>query len=319
MMKPVSLEQLLKEETTYVDLYVQLSEKKFVMVAKAGTQTASLARYRDRKVQYLHICYEDMTKLLQQSMTVAGIVLNHNNLSDSAKVVALEQAVTSVYRSFESFGFNDQTVAHARLVTEATTTMCLGHSDLQKIVAQMSHLQNPMHRHSLLVSAICAMLGIAMGYTVPATLEKLSLGGFLHDIGKSKLPSDIVDKPVERLTKDEVDIYKSHVDLGFNMSQLVRDLPSDVVLMIHEHHELADGSGYPRRIKDLLMSPFGRIASVANAFAEQVLLHSENPTHNDVEAVVHHMCTRSSHLYNREVLKALKILVNERTALAQAS
>ncbi len=318
MMKPVSLEQLLREETTYVDLYVQLSEKKFVMVAKAGTQTASLARYRDRKVQYLHLRYDDLTKLLHHSMTVAGVTLNHQNLSDSSKVVALEQALTSVYRNFDTFGFNDQTVAHARVVTEATMTMCLAHSELQKLVEQMSHLQNPLHRHSLLVSALCSLLGVAMGYTVPATLEKLALGGFLLDIGKTKLPEDIMNKSHDRLNKDENDIYKSHVDLGVSMSQLVRDLPGDVILMINEHHEHADGSGYPRRIKDLLMSPLGRVGVVANALGEQVLRLGEKPSAHDVDAVVNHMCTRASHLYNRDVLKALKILVNERKVLAAA-
>ena len=319
MMKPVSLEQLLKEETTYVDLYVQLSEKKFVMVAKAGTQTAFLARYRDRRIQYLHLRYDDLTKLLHHSMTVAGVMLHHQNLSDSSKVVALDQALTSVYRNFNNLGFNDQTVAHARVVTEATMTMCLGHSELQKLVAQMSHLQNPLHRHSLLVSALCSMLGIAMGYTVPATLEKLALGGFLLDIGVTKLPEDITSQPFDKLNKGERDIYKSHVDLGMSMAQVVRDLPGDVTLMIHEHHEYADGSGYPRKIKDLLMSPLGRIGVVANAFAEQVLHLGETAGAHDVEAVVSHMCNRSSQLYNRDVLKALRLLVNERKALAVAS
>jgi HD-GYP domain-containing protein (c-di-GMP phosphodiesterase class II) len=318
MMKPVSLEQLLREETAHVDLYVQLSEKKFVMVAKAGTQTASLARYRDRKVQYLHLRYDDLTKLLHHSMTVAGVMLNKDNLSDSAKVVALEQALSSVYRNFDNFGFNEQTVSHAKVVTEATMTMCLGHSELQKIIAQMSHLQNPLHRHSLLVSALCSMLGVAMGYTVPATLEKLALGGFLLDIGKTKLPQDIVGKRVERLQKGETEIYKSHVDLGLSMAQLVRDIPHDVTLMIYEHHEHADGSGYPRKIKDLMMSPLGRVAVVANAFAENISLHGTSPTSLDIEGVVNHMCTRASHLYNRDVLKALRMLVNQNT-LAVAS
>lgn len=318
-MKPVSLEQLLREETTYVDLYVQLSEKKFVMVAKAGTQTASLARYRDRKVQYLHIRHDDLTKLLHQSMTVAGMMLNQDNIADSSKVVALEHALTSVYRNFDNFGFNEQTVAHAKVVSEATMTMCLGHNELQKLVNQMAHLKNQMHRHALLVSALCSMLGVAMGYTVPATLEKLALGGFLHDIGKTKLPADIIEKPTERLTKAETDIYKSHIDLGVSMAQTVRELPHDVMLMIYEHHELADGSGYPRRIKDLLMSPLGRIASVANAFAEQVLSYGDEPTAQDVEAVVDRMCHQTSHLYNREVLRALRVLVNERKTRARAS
>ena len=316
MMKPVSLEQLLRDETTFVDLYVQLNEKKFVLVAKAGTQTTNLARYRDRQIQYLHVRYDDLTKLFHQSMTVAGVMLNQGNIAEHSKVIALEQALGTVYRNFEIFGLNAQTVSHAKVVSEATMTMALAHSELQKLVSQMSHLQDPGHRHSLMVSGLCAMLGVAMGYTVPATLEKLALGGFLHDIGKIKLPQDILGKPVHRLTKAENEIFKSHVELGLNMSQAVRDLPYDVSLMIHEHHEFADGSGYPRKIKDLLMSPLGRIAVVANAFAEKAIEQSDETKPMTVDQVVEEMCTKTPHLYNREVLKALRVLTNERKIAA---
>lgn len=315
LMKPVSLENLLRDDVTHVDLYVQLSEKKFILVAKAGTATSDLIRYRDREVHYLYLRYDDLTKLLHQSMTVAGVMLNQTHLTDASKVVALEQAMTSVYRNFENFGFNDQTVAHARVVTEATMTMCLSHTELQKLVTQMSHLKDPNHQHSLLVSGLCAMLGVAMGFTVASTLEKLALGGFLHDIGKTKLPPDIAHKPANKMTKAELEIYRSHVDTGMAMVQAIRDLPHDIALMVNEHHELADGSGYPRKIKDLLMSPMGRIISVANAFAEAVVDQDGNILASRVNAVVAEMSTVHAPLYNRDVLKALKVLVDERRIL----
>lgn len=319
LMKPVSLEQLLREEMTQVDLYVQLSQKKYVMVAKAGTKTESLSRYRDRQVQYLHVRYEDLTKLVQNSMSVAGMVLNKDNIADSSKIVVLEQALSNVYRSIENFGFNGETTAHAKVVSEATMTMCLTHSELQKLVLQMSQLENPMHRHSIMTSALCSMLGVAMGYTVPSTLEKLALGGFLLDIGTIKLPQDIIQKSVEKMSKAETDIYRSHVELGVSMSQVIREIPSDVTLMIHEHHELADGTGYPRRIKDLMMSPLGRIAVVANAFVEEIMHYGTEAKPQDVNAVVERMNTHTAHRYNKEVLKALRVILYDYKTHEQAS
>lgn len=91
---------------------------------------------------------------------------------------------------------------------------------------------------ALLAGAFANWLGMG-----PEETRILVLCGFYYDIGKVKLPYDLLWKP-EKLTEEEYNIIKSHPVIGYSM---VRDLKLDehVKNAIHMHHERMDGSGYP--------------------------------------------------------------------------
>ena len=67
------------------------------------------------------------------------------------------------------------------------------------------------------------------------------LAALLHDIGKSSVPEDILNKP-GALSCAEMEIVKKHVVDGYHMLQ--EDIPEDVAEMVLYHHENMDGSGY---------------------------------------------------------------------------
>jgi len=101
-----------------------------------------------------------------------------------------------------------------------------------------------LYQHSINVCLYAAMLGMHAGYDRDA-LTVLGLGALLHDVGKTKIPLDILTRK-GRLTAEEWDIIKSHAELGF---QMLKDEPNIPLLSAHcalQHHERLDGSGYPR-------------------------------------------------------------------------
>jgi len=77
-------------------------------------------------------------------------------------------------------------------------------------------------------------------------LEKLMAGSFFHDIGKVKVPDEILKKP-ERLTPEEYEILKKHTFWGYEILQAYRF--DDYAGIAYEHHEFLDGTGYPRKIR----------------------------------------------------------------------
>jgi HD-GYP domain-containing protein (c-di-GMP phosphodiesterase class II) len=96
-------------------------------------------------------------------------------------------------------------------------------------------------------------------------LEQLGLGLLLFDIGKLRIPEEILNKP-GRLTKKEVDIIKTHVTEGYDMVKDI-DYLSDVTKnMVLNHHERINGSGYTRGLREADLSTFDMIANVCDAF-----------------------------------------------------
>jgi PAS domain S-box-containing protein len=88
----------------------------------------------------------------------------------------------------------------------------------------------------------------------------------MHDIGKVAIPDYILNKP-GKLTDPEMEIMKTHAELGFEMLKgSKRSLLSMASTVAHEHHEKWDGSGYPQGLKGEEIHIYGRITAVADVF-----------------------------------------------------
>lgn len=117
--------------------------------------------------------------------------------------------------------------------------------------------------HSVNVTLISLLLGKALELPKEDMLE-LGIGALLHDVGKMELPDrlrwlDEHSSPAER------QLYQSHVAHGVNIARKLQ-LSPNATLLIAQHHEYADGSGYPSRILGEKMSKLSRIISLVNRF-----------------------------------------------------
>lgn len=118
--------------------------------------------------------------------------------------------------------------------------------------------------HSLNVTLYSLAIGMELKLA-PRELEILGMGAILHDIGKMKIPSEILLKP-GKLTKDEFEVVKTHAEEGFQILRNVSTIPLLVAHCAFQHHERLDGSGYPRGLSRKEIHPFGKIIAVADVF-----------------------------------------------------
>jgi putative nucleotidyltransferase with HDIG domain len=311
-MHAVSIEEILDKSRIDLDLYIQLSKKKFILVAKAGAPTAvdQMHRYVEKNVHYLYVRAEDYLRLIQQTISVAGVVLSQENAPEVMRLNVLQEATEAVLMEIEKLGFNEAALSHARMVSDATLTMISGHSELANLIEKYRSLTSDGGRHAMFVSSLATMIGVAIGWTKPATLEKIALGGLLHDIGKTKLPADILSKSFATMSFDDRAVYQAHCEFGRQIVKAVRGVPDDVALMVYEHHEMADGTGYPRGIKDLVTSPMSRVVILANAYADLVFKDNNKPSPRVAEKAVAELEFVPAH-FNKEMLRALRRLLND--------
>jgi len=123
---------------------------------------------------------------------------------------------------------------------------------------------NYTYVHSMQVGMLSYYLALWLGHPHDEA-SAICQAGYLHDIGKSTIPSEILNKP-GRLTREEYEIIKTHTVNGY---EIIRNSLGDTVAATAalQHHERGDGSGYPYGIKEEEMHPWSRIIAVADVYS----------------------------------------------------
>ena len=126
--------------------------------------------------------------------------------------------------------------------------------DLHNLIGSLSFHDFYTYDHSINVSMYCISILKALKPNVTRNeLVHAGLGGLLHDLGKVKISTNILNKP-GKLSDDEYDEIKKHPDFGIDLlldghCEIPKDInPNIIARVIHEHHENWDGTGYPNKI-----------------------------------------------------------------------
>ena len=117
--------------------------------------------------------------------------------------------------------------------------------------------------HALNVMVVSLMVGKVCGLEA-AQMHHLGLGALLHDIGKLALSAKAQHVEAGACAAD-LAMYRSHVALGVTLGQRM-GLGAEVLQVLAQHHEMADGSGFPRRLRQDDMGQPARIVALINRY-----------------------------------------------------
>ncbi|WP_075186783.1 HD-GYP domain-containing protein [Teredinibacter haidensis] len=112
------------------------------------------------------------------------------------------------------------------------------------------------------------ILAIAFGRQLSldeSGLHDLGMCGLLHDVGKMRVPEEIVDKPAS-LTPKEMRLMKAHTVHGRNLLLASSNIFNGAIDVAYSHHERIDGVGYPRKLPGHGISRYSRIISIVDAY-----------------------------------------------------
>ncbi len=141
----------------------------------------------------------------------------------------------------------------------------LDNPDALMWVARLREEDLTTYNHGIKVALYLVALGRHLGFP-RRELGHLGQIGMLADIGKTKIPRAILEKP-GMLTPGEFEAIKEHVRLGLEVFAGGPKLPEPVMLGIAQHHERINGSGYPKGLEGPKISVYGKMAAIADSFA----------------------------------------------------
>ncbi len=131
-------------------------------------------------------------------------------------------------------------------------------------LVRLKHRDKTSYSHAISVCVMALALGRFLGLP-KKDLETLGIAALMQDLGKVKLPSELLSK-VDRLTVNEREVLKKHVDISVLLVNSMEDVSKSVVNIVASHHERFDGSGYPRKFSRSQIDTLAAIAGLVDSY-----------------------------------------------------
>lgn len=262
----IDLELLLTDTVLGFDLYLK-SHQEYILYRSHRIPFDDRVRQNllSHGVKSLHILTRDQSKYKSYIENNLTSILADPEIKTDVKRKVVYQNSLNIARNLIADPTSPKAVKRsARAVENIVELHIKDKEGLKKIIYLMPE-DYKIYSHSANVATYCIALGISLGIFNKKELYELGFGAFLHDIGKSRIPREILDKP-SHLTSEEFEVVKGHVHHGRLMVEGNPLVPRRSILPISFHHERLSGDGYPggKRGDEIPIS--GLITAVADAF-----------------------------------------------------
>lgn len=274
----VSYDLIMNEDKIMYDLFVNSSaiesKQKFIKIFPEG-EFLSQADLSELKHKYFQLYVaEDQRQNYMKSLV-------HNKSVSEVETTSFikDSAIKYLHNIFDdekefSTELLSETIEECRGAVESMIDVLDDHNidSLRGLIGSLSGHDFYTYDHSINVSMYC--ITILRALKPDATrleLVHVGLGGLLHDLGKIKIPTNILNAP-SGLTDEEYGMIKKHPDYGIDLLKsgecdVEEDLDLNIIgRIVHEHHENWDGTGYPQKLKEKEIHLFARICTIADFF-----------------------------------------------------
>ncbi|UYZ38898.1 HD domain-containing protein [Clostridium beijerinckii] len=195
------------------------------------------------------------------------IVENINNLAKKEKIQGLDISISFGYETkchedemIQEIFIKAEDYMYKRKLFESSN---MRGKTIDTIINTLNEKNKREEQHSVRVAELCELMGKNIGLP-KRKIQELKNAGLLHDIGKIAIEENILNKP-GRLTEDEYNEIKRHPEIGYRILSTVNEM-SEIAKYVLSHHEMWNGEGYPKGIKDIDIPFESRIISIVDAY-----------------------------------------------------
>ncbi len=230
-----------------------------------------------------------------QQMDITGLYVFEDDEIECHEPMISEKTRINAIKSLKQLNIDDCIYIANNIVEEIRESESMVMETLN-----LSSYDNYTYNHSVNVDMLSVILGVALGLR-DDELRKLSQAALLHDIGKTCVPLEILNKP-GRLTPEEYAEVQKHSRYGYNMLKDNPDISSVTRNAILSHHENEDGSGYPRHLTAEKIHKFAKIIHIADVYDALTTKRVYKDAMNPGEALEYLMANTGGQ-FNREMVE----------------
>lgn len=300
---PVAIDTLLPGSTPPVDLYLKQGLRgQYFLFCERSVELSleSLLRLADNGVHALFVQYDDREEYCR---FLHDALLTNDDLTLAQRYNLTMATTKTVFDTAYTQNDVGAVAEVVKQIAEHISSRLLGQAVVMRQLFDLMFHDYSTFTHASNVSIYSVALARATGITNLTDLAAIAAGALLHDIGKRHIPPMVLNQP-SSLTDKQKRLVRRHPQLGYEDFCHEAELSWGQLMMIYQHHERLNGSGYPVRVTGDEIHPWARLCAVADVFDA---LTSARPFRRAMTAddAIRHLRSREGTEFDSEIVECL--------------
>ena len=234
-----------------------------------------------KKIEYLFIRKENVKDFINSFV----LKQEENKQKTPDSVAEMVSSYSSLYEAVqgfsESLGFNKDIQILAKTQVKSVLHMMGKKPRLNQVLSRLDQFKGEyLGVHSALTGYISSAICSELDWGSEQTYYKLTLAAFLHDIvftdSRLSMCHSVEEAISLGFSKDKVELFQNHSILSSSLAQTFSEVPPDVDTIILQHHEIPDGTGFPKKLNHNYISPMAAVFFVGHKMAEEIIMVGQN-------------------------------------------
>jgi response regulator RpfG family c-di-GMP phosphodiesterase len=296
------------------DVYIRLSDKKFLKLFREGDrfEFADMEKYTVRKgIEYLYLKRGDTQEFIDKyNRDLEKMVAKTPTVSVEEMAQINDAIFETVQELGRSVGFTKDVQVMAKHHMKMTVKAMGKSPKLGNILARLNLFQGQyISAHSTLTSYLGCAIASHMEWASESTFQKITMASFLHDISLDNVDlaecEKVEDVRARGFGDAEEKEFREHPQKAAEVARTFHEVPPDVDVIIAQHHERPDGTGFPRKLSGPHIAPLACVFLVAHDMAKAAL---KTGAEFEVQAYMEQAKARFSGSQFRKIFTALEHL-----------
>ncbi|MBF0206098.1 MAG: response regulator [Oligoflexia bacterium] len=249
-------------------IYLKLSPKKFVKLTNQGEDLPNerIAKIKQKGILELFLHIDDYKKYINFNLGQTEKVLTDNTIDRERKVRFVDYTNKLLYNYIFLKDLDQEIFDELKNNINMTVRLISSSPVLFTFLENMSNEMPDLYHHGISVAIIANLIAKQRKWTSPSTTHLIMLAGTLLDIGVKDIIIQTINKSYSDLDHNERILINGHPHRGVEILKQFSGIPEGLDQILLQHHERADGSGYPSGLKTIKIYPLALLIGLADAF-----------------------------------------------------
>lgn len=268
----LKIEELFQDVVAVNDFYIRLGANKYVKIFNKGELTSSvqLQKYSAAGQKFIYFPTKDRAVFISYQNELAKRALATSDNPGGVVIKAMKSASDKLAEELKDSGIQPALLEEGKAICQNIYESAKKDRGLRDIVSEFEKFDPKTFNDSFLVSFFSTVICKNIEWVGNKTIETLALGALLHDVGTMQLEESLRNLEYEKMSPEQKAIFHQHPLLGVEALKKVPRLQTNVLVIVQQHHEFNDGSGFPLGLPANRIFPLAKIVSLADGLTDYI-------------------------------------------------